>query len=268
MTFAVVVACSGDDGDSSGEVIRYFGGKTGGGTGGSGGGDSGATCKGVECPPPPAAAAGLAESCCQTNDTCGFKIPSIGQECLPPADSDASNTDPDCPSVTWQGKTLPGCCLPDGKTCGAVESLVGTGCLDATLFGVKATVDCDGNPVTGTGGTGGGGTGGSGTGGSGTGGSGTGGSGTGGTGGGTGCVSCAQVVGGGNPANVCTGAETNKWKAVAACACGMDGPGQCNAECNSTTCIMEGPPLPPNAACKTCMQTKCAAAYGNCVPAG
>ncbi len=265
MTFAVVVACSGDDRDSSGEVIRYFGGKTGGGTGGSGGGDSGATCKGVECPPPPAAAAGLAESCCQTNDTCGFKIPSIGQECLPPADTDASNTDPDCPSVTWQGKTLPGCCLPDGKTCGAVESLVGTGCLDATLFGVKATVDCDGNPVTGTGGTGGGGTGGSGTGGSGTGGSGTGGSGTGGTGGGTGCITCAQVMTGGDPKKVCTGAEATKWKAVEVCACGADGGGQCSGELCYSTCGSQK--ATPDATCKSCMQTKCATAYGNCAPA-
>ncbi|MBK7586088.1 MAG: hypothetical protein IPI67_38625 [Myxococcales bacterium] len=277
LTLAAAVACGDDAADSGGRVTRFFGGSVGGGTGG-GAGDAGATCNGIECPPPPAAAAGLAEPCCQTNDSCGFKIPSIGQECLPPADTDASNLDPDCPSVTWQGKTLAGCCLPDGKTCGAVESLVGTGCLDAALFGVAATVDCDGNPVTGTGGTGGTGTGGTGTGGTGTGGTGTGGTGTGGTGtggtgtggtgtGGTGaCVSCsiALNVSTSDPTKICAGAELTNWNSLKNCAC-SDGTGKCLTECGATVCVNKSPGAA--AACKTCLQSKCVEFYMTCTPA-
>jgi hypothetical protein len=250
-------------------VTRFFGGQTGTGTGGTGGGagDAGATCNGVECPPPPAAAAGLAVPCCQTNQACGFKIPSLGQDCLPPSDADATTTDTDCPNVTWQGKTLPGCCLPDGKTCGAVESLVGTGCLDATLFGVAATVDCDGNPV-GSGGTGGTGTGGTGTGGTGTGGTGTGGTGTGGTGtGGTGaCQTCATAVGTttGDATKICAGAEATKLNALKTCAkCFAEG--GCWSPCQSTLCSDK--PVKGNTACNDCLVTNCGATLNACLPA-
>ena len=140
-----------------------------------------------------------------------------------------------------------------------------TGGVGATGGGGIGATGGGGRGGGGTGGTGGGGTGGSGTGGSGTGGSGTGGSGTGGTGGGTGCVSCAQILAGGDPKKVCTGAEATKWKAIEACACGQDGAGKCTGELCFTTC--NSPNSTPDASCKTCMQTNCATAYNNCKPA-
>lgn len=83
--------------------------------------------------------------CCadQATGTCGLLS---GTTCTPRA-----TPNPNCPSVTIGPANVPGCCLPDGTTCGIDGYPLMAGCASSSTlaqFGVMvAAKHCDGTPI-------------------------------------------------------------------------------------------------------------------------
>lgn len=115
----------------AGDMIRPTGG-TGGGDGVAGiGSDPGGPviCPAMQCAPidPNPMLASLFEPCCAPSGLCSLRSP--GTEC-----TELPEPDPRCGTLFVGKSELPGCCGPDGFTCGVNVDVIGLGCVTADML--------------------------------------------------------------------------------------------------------------------------------------
>lgn len=93
------------------------------------------SCGTATCEVPPEAK-GLIKPCCidEAMSVCGLMSSFTMNECKPPEPEH-----PVCKGITVAGTTANGCCTAMGK-CGIELSIIGMGCLDASMFGGRTTM--------------------------------------------------------------------------------------------------------------------------------
>ena len=136
---------SGSGGSSGSSGSSGSGGTAGGATGGSDGG----SCVAANCP----GLGQIAQGCCKPDDTCGYDGSAIGLGCVSLSDLQDGGFDaaippdagdPNCPTLTVAGFTLPGCCLGSGL-CGYFAPVINQ-CVDPASLPPQVPVPDTGPP--------------------------------------------------------------------------------------------------------------------------